>query len=133
MGEGGRLRPACAGRRPEEGEMKKQLTNLARQLRQNQTSQEAKLWHLLRRKNFRNLKFRRQYPIGNYIVDFCCPVKKLIIELDGGGHNEEYKIKADQIRDEYLKNQGFKILRIWNNGIDNNLEGVYEKIIEFTE
>ena len=113
--------------------MKKQLTNLARQLRQNQTSQEAKLWHLLRRKNFRNLKFRRQYPIGNYIVDFCCPVKKLIIELDGGGHNEEYKIKADQIRDEYLKNQGFKILRIWNNGIDNNLEGVYEKIIEFTE
>ena len=60
-------------------------------------------------------------------------MKKLIIELDGGGHNEEYKIKADKIRDEYLKNQGFKILRIWNNEIDNNLEGVYEKIIEFTE
>lgn len=88
---------------------------------------------MLRRKNLRNLKFKRQYPIGNYIVDFCCSVKKLIIELDGGGHNEEYKIKDDKIRDEYLKNQGFKILRIWNNEIDNNLEGVYEKIIEFTE
>jgi len=108
--------------------MKKEFTHLARQLRKNQTSQEDKLWYWLRAKHFSSLKFRRQYLIGNYIVDFCCPKKKLVIEVDGGGHNEIRQIKADKVRDEWLRSQGFKVLRIWNNEIDENLDGVLEEI-----
>ena len=111
--------------------MKKQLTNLARQLRQNQTSQEEKLWHLLRRNNFRNLKFRRQYPIGNYIVDFCCPAKKLIIELDGNPHLSTKR--NDIARDQFLKLQGFKVIRLWNNEITKDIEKVLDHIIETLE
>lgn len=77
-----------------------------------------------------DLKFRRQYRIGNYIIDFVCLSKKLVIELDGGGHNEEYQIKRDKVRDKYLRDQGYKILRVWNNELDNNLDGVFQKIDE---
>ncbi|MFA5076762.1 MAG: endonuclease domain-containing protein [Patescibacteria group bacterium] len=108
--------------------MRKKLTTLARNLRKNSTSQESKLWYLLRSKNFSDNKFRRQYPIGDYIVDFCCPASKLIIELDGGGHNKNDQILKDNKRDQYLKSQGFKILRVWNNEIDKNLDGVANEI-----
>ena len=84
----------------------------------------------MRAKRFANLKFRRQYPINNYIVDFCCPAKKLIIELDGGGHNEDTQIKKDQARDTFFKNQGFKVLRVWNTELIDNQDGVLEKIYE---
>ena len=78
-------------------------------------------------------KFRRQYLVGKYIVDFCCPQAKLIIELDGGQHNENGIIEKDKTRDEFLKNEGFRVLRVWNNEIDDNIEGVYEKIVECLE
>ena len=109
--------------------MKNRLVKLARILRKNQTPYESKLWCLLRDKRLEGLKFRRQYPIGIYIVDFCCFEKKLIIELDGGHHNQNEQIKNDQKRDQYLINQGYKILRFWNNDLDNNIEGVIEKIL----
>lgn len=110
--------------------MKKLLTVFAKNLRQNQTSQERKLWRLLKAKKFQNNKFRRQFPIGRYIADFCCPKKKLIIELDGGQHNENDIIKRDRVRDKFLKDEGYRILRFWNNDVDNNIEGVYQKIFE---
>lgn len=69
--------------------MKRKLTNIAKKLRKVPTPHEAKLWSLLRRRNFQDLKYHRQWPIDNYVVDFCCLGKKLIIELDGGGHNEK--------------------------------------------
>ncbi|OGE77951.1 MAG: hypothetical protein A2751_02820 [Candidatus Doudnabacteria bacterium RIFCSPHIGHO2_01_FULL_46_14] len=109
------------------------LTAAARSLRRAQTPWEIKIWRLLRDKQFFNYKFRRQFPIDKYIVDFCCLGKRLIIELDGSQHNEPKEIEKDRERSEYLEKQGFKILRIWNPEIDNNLEGVGQKILEMLE
>ena len=92
------------------------------------TDFEQKLWYYLRAKRFLGLKFKRQAPIGNYIVDFLCKEAKLIIELDGSGHLEEKQTKHDDKRDEYLKNLGYKVLRIYNNEfneIDNVLEYIH--------
>ena len=101
------------------------LTILAKQLRQNQTPQEQKLWNIIRNHKFNNLKFKRQQPIGKYIVDFICKDIKLIIELDGGQHNTKENILADEKRTKFLESKGYKVIRFWNNEIDNNIEGVY--------
>ena len=104
-------------------------TKKARELRNNMTPQERKIWQLLRNKSVLNLKFRRQYPIENYIVDFICNEKNLIIEIDGGQHNEEINKIYDEKRTEFLESRGYKVLRFWNNEIDNNIEGVYLEIL----
>ena len=103
---------------------------LARNLRKNSTTQENLLWSLLRNRKLNNLKFKRQVPIGSYIVDFVCEEKKLIIELDGGQHNTPENLQYDKKRTEYLNSLGYKVIRFWNNEFDNNLEGVYEKLLE---
>lgn len=105
-------------------------TEKARILRKNMTKQERILWTFLRKKNINNLKFRRQYPIGNYIVDFICNEKKLIIEIDGGQHNENKNITYDQERTKYLESKAYKVIRFWNNDIDNNIEEVYLDIFK---
>ncbi len=101
---------------------------LARHLRRNMTPQEIKFWNLVRNSKFMNIKFKRQYKIGKYIVDFVAIQKMLIIELDGGGHNTPEQQKYDEERTKYLMSRGFKILRFWNNDIDNNIDGVFETI-----
>jgi adenine-specific DNA-methyltransferase len=83
---------------------------------------------MLRDRRFNDFKFVRQYPIGRYITDFCCRKKKLIIELDGGQHNEDKNFKYDQIRDRYLESRGYKVMRIPNNELDENLDGVGDDI-----
>ena len=93
------------------------------------TKQELKLWQYLRKRAIQNSRFRRQYPIGNYIVDFVCKEKRLVIEIDGGQHNEPEKIKYDIERSAYIQSQGYRILRFWNNDIDSNIEGVYLTIL----
>ena len=110
--------------------MKKRLTNLAKILRRNSTNPENLLWYYLKAKQLEGLKFRRQQPIGKYIVDFVCFSKKLVIELDGGQHAEGKIKQNDRKRDEWLKTQGFKVLRFWNNDVLENIEGVGEVIIE---
>ena len=107
---------------------KNRLISFARELRKNSTIVERKLWHRLRSRNFLNLKFRRQEPIGNYIVDFICYEKKLIIELDGGQHNE-FGEKDIPITKE-LEKEGYKVLRFWNNEVINNIEGILTIIKE---
>ena len=109
------------------------LNIIARKLRKNQTPQEQILWNILRNRQVLGYKFRRQYPIGNYVVDFVCKENKMIIEIDGGQHNTPEGILADENRTKYLQSVGYKILRFWNNEIDNNIEGVYQKIIEQIE
>lgn len=96
----------------------------ARELRKNLTPQERKLWNILRNNQFHNLEFRRQHPIGNYIVDFICRSKKLIIEIDGGQHNKDFNIQYDKQRTIFFEKLGFKVIRFWNNDIDNNIDGV---------
>ena len=104
------------------------LKNNARYLRKNQTEQERKLWNLIKNKQFYNYKFLRQYVIGKYIVDFICREKKIIIEIDGGQHNENSTIGYDKERSIYLNSIGYAVIRFWNNEIDNNIEGVYSKL-----
>jgi len=103
-----------------------QKLQFSRRLRKRQTPQEIVLWSKLRNRRFLDLKFRRQHSIGNYIVDFICLEKKVIIEIDGSGHQEQKSY--DNKRDIYFKEEGYKVLRFWNNEINNNLEGVLLKI-----
>ncbi len=66
--------------------------------------------------------------MSEYVVDFCCQNKKLIIELDGGHHNEQASIQSDKERQQFLESKGYTVIRFWNSDIDNNIEGVLEKI-----
>ena len=106
---------------------KKSLTN-AKTLRTNQTDCENILWQKIRAKRLNGIKFRRQVPVGKYILDFVALGKKLIIELDGSQHleNSEYDI----LRTEYLKNLGYTVVRFWDNDIINNIDSVLLKILE---
>jgi len=99
-------------------------------LRKNQTPSEVKLWQALRDRGIGNLKFRRQHRIGNYIVDFCCREKKLVIEVDGGHHNDPQFQLMDEQRQKFIERQGFKVVRFWNDDINGNLEGVVEAILQ---
>ena len=103
-----------------------QTLQKAQTLRESQTNAEGLLWHYLRDKQLAGYKFRRQQPIGPYIVDFACMPKKLLIELDGGQHAEQHTY--DKKRDEFLREKGYKILRFWNNDVFENCFGVLESI-----
>ncbi len=100
----------------------------ARQLRKNQTDAEHAIWRLVRAKQIEGLKFRRQHPVSNYIVDFVCPEKKLIIEIDGGQHADA--IDYDEKRTHFLESNGYRVIRFWNNEVLTNIEGVYEVLIK---
>jgi len=106
--------------------MNNNLTYAAKNLRKRFTDVERLLWRLLRARQIEGLKFRRQEPIGRYIVDFVCFESKLIIEVDGGQHSIE--TEKDKERDEWFKSQGFKVHRFWNNEVLTNTEGVLEVI-----
>jgi len=97
----------------------------ARNLRQNSTDAEIKLWLELRDRRLGGVKFVRQFPVGPYVVDFVCRDKKLVIEVDGGQHAENAK---DRVRDSFLMNEGYKVLRFWNHDILTNMDGVLETI-----
>ena len=101
-----------------------------RKLRKDSTPQEIILWSRLRR-NQLGYKFRRQHSIGKYIVDFYCAEKNLIIEVDGGQHDEVSARKYDEKRSEYLERLGFRVLRFWDRDINLNLEGVIGEIIKY--
>jgi len=92
------------------------------------TPQEKKLWQVLRNHQFYGFEIRRQYPIDKYIVDFICRSKKIIIEIDGGQHNEKDAVEYDKTRTFDLEKLGYKVIRFWNNDINNNLEGVYRTL-----
>jgi very-short-patch-repair endonuclease len=102
------------------------LTPFAKQLRKRPTDAEDLLWRHLQRRQIEGFKFRRQQPIGKFIVDFVCLTKKIVIEIDGGQH-AVYK-ESDNIRDAWLKANGFSVLRFWNTALFENLEGVLETI-----
>ena len=94
----------------------------AHQLRHETTESEARLWSYLRAHRLNSIHFRRQYAIGKYVVDFCAPRQKLIIEVDGSQHLD--REEQDKDRATYLTLQGYRILRFWNDDVMNNLEGV---------
>src|SRR6185503_17344639 len=100
----------------------------ARRLRCEPTDAERHLWYQLRRKNLGDWRFRRQAPIGRYIVDFVCFEARLIVELDGGQHAEARQL-YDAARTAWLEAEGFRVLRFWNNDVLTNTVGVLEEIV----
>jgi very-short-patch-repair endonuclease len=106
------------------------LKSQRRFLRNNATSHEIKLWNKLRNSQL-GYKFRRQHSIGYYIVDFCCPRQKVIIEIDGNSHNNTESQGYDHVRTLYLQKLGFRELRFKNEEIDRNINDVIERIVKF--
>jgi very-short-patch-repair endonuclease len=98
----------------------------ARRLRREQTDAEARLWFRLRNCQIDRAKFRRQQPLGPFVADFCCMEVGLVIEVDGGQHNE--RELADAKRTQLLEEQGFLVLRFWNNEVLEQTEAVVERI-----
>lgn len=92
------------------------------------TEVEKRLWYHLRAHRLLEQKFKRQKPIGPYIVDFACPALRLVIEIDGGQHSEE--AEYDRRRDIWLSKHGYTVLRFWNNEVMENMEGVLERIAD---
>ena len=103
----------------------KGLTGVARKLRKYSTDTEQHLWRHLRDRQIGGFKFRRQQPVGRFVVDFVNLEKKVVVELDGGQHGLD---PNDKIRYEWLRAEGYKVLRFWDNKVFSNLEGVLENI-----
>jgi adenine-specific DNA-methyltransferase len=99
----------------------------ARQLRINQTDVEAQLWKRLRSRRISWAKFRRQHPIGPYIVDFCCPDRGLVGELDGGQDAEQ--ASDDQVRTQFLEANGYRVVRFWNHEVLDSMDSILEEIV----
>ena len=102
---------------------------IARALRKRLTPQEVKLWVKLREMKAHGFHFRRQAPVGPYVVDFVSFRSKLVVEVDGGQHGMPEGVRSDQLRDATLQSQGFAVRRFWNSDIDANLAGVMESIL----
>ncbi len=109
------------------------IFKLGRDLRKNMTKAEVILWNVIRGKNLKDLRFRRQHPIAKFVVDFYCHEKKLVIELDGNVHDTEEAKEKDKLRSELLEQLGLKVIRFRNEEVLNNLKEVVKKIISEVE
>ncbi len=107
------------------------LTGVARRLRRDQTPAEAVLWRHLRAKRRAGFRFRRQQPVGPYVVDFLCSRAALVVEADGETHLG--KEESDAARQSYLERQGLMVLRFWNSEVYDNPEGVVQRLLEVCE
>jgi very-short-patch-repair endonuclease len=99
----------------------------ARRLRRDATDAERRLWSALRDRRLSGYRFRRQFPIGRFIVDFACTKHRLIVEADGSQHADS---ESDRERTAWLEEQGWRVLRFWNNDILTHTEGVVETVLK---
>lgn len=99
----------------------------ARVLRRSMTDAEQAMWRILRSRHLSGFKFRRQHPIGPFVVDFVCLEYKLVLELDGGHHAMQQE--ADTERTSHLQHLGFRVLRFWNNEVLAEMEGVAARVL----
>lgn len=102
------------------------LLEKSKELRSGATEVEKLIWSKIRDRKLGGIKFRRQHPMGSYIVDFVSLEKKLVVELDGGQHTEDREY--DRQRTRWIESRGFKVLRFWNSEVIENLQGVLEAI-----
>jgi len=100
----------------------------AKQLRKNSTDAERALWRVLRSRQLGGHKFRRQQPLGSFIVDFVCLEARLIVEIDGGQHDQEEDRAHDQRRSQWLEKKGFRVMRFWNHEVLNQVHSVCDAI-----
>ncbi len=98
----------------------------SRALRSTMTDAEQRLWQVIRRRQLGGVKFRRQHPLGTYILDFVSIEAKLIIEVDGGQHGEQQDY--DRKRTQWLQQQGYRVLRLWNNEVLQDIDAVKERV-----
>ncbi|KKC25885.1 endonuclease domain-containing protein [Sphingomonas sp. SRS2] len=103
-------------------------TKLARQLRNHATDVERKLWYHLRASQLNGFKFRRQIPIAGYVADFLCSSVRLVIELDGGQH--DLQAGEDEVRTRRIEAEGYRVIRFWNNDVNDSLDAVLARIAE---
>lgn len=96
-----------------------------RQLRRASTRAESVFWNAVRNRQIDGAKFRRQWPVGKFVADFCCVQALLIVEIDGGQHDEN---KRDEIRTAALEKSGYRVIRFWNNEVLENMAGVLENL-----
>ena len=101
---------------------------IAKKLRANTTPHVRTLWRALKELPIEGTHFRRQAPIGAYVVDFFCPAKRLIVELDGGHHNDDETANRDRERQAWLEQQGYRVMRFWNSDVTGNFNAVIEQI-----
>ena len=101
---------------------------VAKRLRRDATQAEQKLWQQLRNRRLAGLKFRRQMPIGPYVVDFISLEQGLVIEVDGSQHGTLANQMHDEARTAYLNQQGFRVIRVWNNDVLSRMEVVLAHI-----
>ena len=101
----------------------------ARELRSNMTEPEVILWSRLKRLRAEGFHFRRQAPFRGYYLDFVCFSRRIVIEVDGGGHGESDQVAHDTVRDDVLTREGFRVLRFWNSAVRQNLVGVMDTIL----
>jgi very-short-patch-repair endonuclease len=106
-------------------------TGTARALRRRETDAERMLWLQLRDRRLGGAKFRRQHPVGDYVADFACPERRLVVELDGSQHMEQET--ADAERTAALFGSGFRVLRFWDNEVLTAMQSVLERILEEIE
>lgn len=108
--------------------MKRPNIDKCRKLRKNQTDTEKKLWSILRNRQLAGMKFRRQFSIGKFILDFYSPEYRLCIEADGGQHYKKEGVLKDRLRTKELSKLGIQVIRFSDRDILNNIAGVYEVI-----
>lgn len=115
---------------PHESIPKRQRSN-ARAMRRAMTDSELKFWNAVRAHRLMGLKFRRQLPIGNYIVDFALPEYRLIVEIDGSQHAAESNRNKELNRTAFLESQGWHVLRFWNHEVLSDIDGVCDPILRY--
>ena len=106
------------------------LLQAARELRQPQTPAEVKLWSRLRDRQLDGLKFRRQHPVGHFIIDFYCAEARLCIEIDGDSHTEPDQIKYDAARTQWLNAEGYRVIRFTNREVFQHVEAVVQAVAD---
>jgi very-short-patch-repair endonuclease len=108
------------------GQINKRISS---KLRRDQTDAEKTLWARLRSKRLMGIKFRRQQPIGPYVVDFINFDSRLVVEIDGGHHGQDNMRNKDKKRTMWLQQRGYQVIRFWDNEVLQNIDGVLEKIL----
>jgi very-short-patch-repair endonuclease len=116
--------------RPTRGQTSHTIVHAARDLRRSMTSAEEKLWDALRSRRLNGLKFRRQHPLDRFILDFYCVERRLVVEVDGGVHAAPDQAARDEERTLWLNAQGIRVLRVKNEEVENDLDGVLRRIVE---
>ncbi len=104
------------------------MASQARSLRKRLTPWESRVWLRVRQWRREGLHFRRQVPLGPYIVDFACHRAKLVVELDGSGHTQKAQARRDTSRDHWLEQQGYRVIRIWNVAVDEDMDGALDHV-----